>query len=575
MKASQDAAQKAERDREYRQDQQHASQPSSSPASSSSPVSSSSSASASHPQKPVTSRSTSTSAVTSGRSPASGGAESVESLSQFSDNAAQEQAAQEQAHEKVEQKQRQQYQQEQADRSERRERQPRRVEAEARTEAPEAPETSEASESTKTGNPRRSIRSSRSVAGSFGSNDYYAEVDTTSLGQKYVWRVIAAIVVIILVIFGAWFWANHVRHIDIKVGGHSYVTRVNTDVASFVKEHRYFGAPAGNLLAVDGSVIRAHGGSAPQVLYNGNPLSAAQSPHTYLHDGDTLTVTAGGDITEAHTVTRIPVEPGLKFTPGGVIQFVKVQGKAGYRERLVGKTSHRVVDLGIVKKPVDTEVDSLSPRPQGNGKYVALTFDDGPSPKFTEQYLKILKDNKVHATFFNIGSQAKTNAELEKKLLREGNELASHTWNHPDLVRIQSNADEVRSEVLNAENQVAHNVGRPAPNAMIRMPYGSYSKKVWEAIHAYTSSAALWDIDTRDWAFPGSDAIVSTVMRNVHNGSVILMHDGGGDRTQDVQALPQIISQLKSQGYKFVTLSKLMQLDGRFPKAVIEQKVMR
>lgn len=586
MKASQDAAQKAEQDRARRiSEQQNAAAPassSSSPASSAAPHDQSN-ARTHHPQGKPAQLSQSSQAQDSrlsAQSKSSDTAESdhvsdqVESLSRFSDDAAQEQEEQEQQKQQVEEQDRHV-----AHKSAQPVNNAHSDFHSARQSSDDEPgeetENNSSVHSPRSARSSSTPRTSRSVAGSFGSNDYYAEVDTTSLGQKYAWRALAFVLVIVLVVIGAWFWANHVRHIDVKVGGRTYTTRVNTDVVSFVKEHHYFGVASGNLLAVDGSVIRAHGGSAPQVLYNGNPLSARQSPTTHLRDGDSLTITAGGDITEAHTVTRTPIAPGLKFTPGGVVQFVKTQGKDGYSEKLVGKTSHRVVDLGVVKKPVDTDIDSLSFRPQGNGKYVALTFDDGPSPKFTEQYLKILKDHNAHATFFNIGSQAKTNADLEKKIIREGNELGSHTWDHPDLVRIQSDTKKVRSEVLDAENQVARNVGKPAPNAMIRMPYGSYSKKVWETIHTFTSSAILWDIDTRDWAHPGADQIVSNVMSHVHNGSVILMHDGGGDRSEDVQALPQILSQLKSQGYECVTLTRLMKLDGRFPKAVMEQRIMR
>jgi peptidoglycan/xylan/chitin deacetylase (PgdA/CDA1 family) len=579
MKASQDAAQKAEQDRARRiAEQQNAAALSSS--SSSQATNDQSNEQAHHPQEKSSQKSQSSQqqnsrpSVQPQSSDETDEPDQVESLSHFSDDAAQEQEQQEQQEQQEEEQDRQAAQgsAQQADHARSEQHSDRQS---SDNEPKEQTENETSVRSPRSARSSSTPRTSRSVAGSFGSNDYYAEVDTTSLGQKYAWRALAFVLVIVLVVIGAWFWANHVRHIDVKVSGRTYTTRVNTDVASFVKEHHYFGVASGNLLAVDGSVIRAHGGSAPQVLYNGNPLSARQSPTTHLQDGDTLTITAGGDITEAHTVTRTPIAPGLTFTPGGVVQFVKTQGKDGYSEKLVGKTSHRVVDLGVVKKPVDTHIDSLSLRPQGNGKYVALTFDDGPSPKFTEQYLKILKDHKAHATFFNIGSQAKTNADLEKKIIREGHELGSHTWDHPDLVRIQSDTKKVKSEVLNAENQVARNVGKPAPNAMIRMPYGSYSKKVWETIHTFTSSAILWDIDTRDWAHPGADQIVSNVMSHVHNGSVILMHDGGGDRSEDVQALPQILSQLESQGYKCVTMTKLMELDGRFPKAVVEQRVMR
>lgn len=419
-------------------------------------------------------------------------------------------------------------------------------------------------------------RFSRSVAGTSDGNQYYAEVDTSTVGPRMVWRLVVAVLVIIALVCGAWLWANRLRTISVKVDGQAVRVRVNTSIASFVDHHGYFGKPSGNLLAVDGSVIRKNAGSKPQVLYNGNPLSVRQYPSTRLADGDRLSIVPGGDITERHRIKRIPIKPGFSFKPGGTIQFVRTQGKDGYSQQAIGLVSHKTVNLGVVRKPVDTAVDSLSPNPSGDKKYVALTFDDGPSPKYTPQYLKILKDNNVHATFFNIGSQAKTCASLDRQLVKEGHELASHTWDHPDLVRlVAKDRNQALSEVRNAENQVAENVGAKAPNAMMRMPYGSYSSSVWKAIHTVTSSAVLWDIDTRDWAFPGADAIVSNVMTHVHNGAIILMHDGGGTRDQDVQALPQIISQLKSQGYTFVTVSELMRLDGRFPKAVVEQRVMK
>lgn len=108
---------------------------------------------------------------------------------------------------------------------------------------------------------------------------------------------------------------------------------------------------------------------------------------------------------------------------------------------------------------------------------------------------------------------------------------------------------------------------------MIRAPYGAFTDTEWARSADLISCNVLWNIDTLDWKRPGAAAITDMVLSNAFNGSIVLMHDGGGNRSQDIEALPTIIDKLKAQGYTFLTVSELMAKDSRFPKDVVEGKV--
>ena len=226
-----------------------------------------------------------------------------------------------------------------------------------------------------------------------------------------------------------------------------------------------------------------------------------------------------------------------------------------------GEVSGEVAEE-VTEEPVNMVVSSINLSPDG-GPYIALTFDDGPSG-YTPEVLEILKEKGIHATFYNLGSQAKNYPDTCKAILDGGHELASHTMTHQNLP--EADRETLRSEITKAADAIeAASGSRPQ---MIRAPYGAFGDTEWARAGDLISCNVLWNIDTEDWRLPGSDAIRAATVNNAFNGAIVLMHDGGGNREQTVAALPAIIDDLKAQGYEFVTVGELIRLDGRVPEDV-------
>lgn len=186
---------------------------------------------------------------------------------------------------------------------------------------------------------------------------------------------------------------------------------------------------------------------------------------------------------------------------------------------------------------------------------IALTFDDGPNPAYTSQILAILQRYGVQATFFVIGSEAAAHPDLVYQEAQQGNIVGNHTWSHPDLTTLPP-AD-VRAQLQSASQEIEADSSR-APT-LFRPPGGHFNGEVQSTAASLGLSTILWNVDPRDWSRPGTDKIMQNVLGSTHNGSIILMHDGGGDRAQTVAALPTIIATLEQRGFQFVTISRLIQ----------------
>ena len=183
-------------------------------------------------------------------------------------------------------------------------------------------------------------------------------------------------------------------------------------------------------------------------------------------------------------------------------------------------------------------------------RVVALTFDDGPSPKYTPQVLDILAKNKVKATFFEVGRSISYWPDVSRRVVREGHRLANHSWDHPQLTQLSDDA--VVSQLQRTQDQITKVGGS---SICVRPPYGAQSARVRSLITSRMhSSTILWDIDPGDWRGYAASTIVSRTLSQVRPGSIILLHDGGSNRGSTVEALAQLIPALKARGYSFVTL---------------------
>lgn len=189
-------------------------------------------------------------------------------------------------------------------------------------------------------------------------------------------------------------------------------------------------------------------------------------------------------------------------------------------------------------------------------KMISLTFDDGPSPTFTPQILDILKENNVKGTFFVIASEAEKYPEIIKRMVKEGNEIANHTYNHKYLKGLPE--QEFRQELIQAESSIVRITGiKPK---LFRPPGGYYNDAIVKVSRdlGYKVIIWSWEQQSRDWANPGTNSIIGRVTKNAASGNIIVFHDRGGDRIQTVQALQPIIDALKEKGFKLVTVSEML-----------------
>ncbi len=196
-------------------------------------------------------------------------------------------------------------------------------------------------------------------------------------------------------------------------------------------------------------------------------------------------------------------------------------------------------------------------------RVVALTFDDGPSG-FTPKLLAVLERKHVRATFFVIGSQVRDHPEALRRELRDGDIVGDHTWTHADMTLLPA-AVQRQQIVLTAEAIRAATGFSPC---LWRAPYGAISGRIEGLARSLGLLSIQWDTDPQDFTMPPVAAIVRRVLHGnpanpdpgVHPGAIVLMHDGGGDRSHTVAALPTLIDQLRARGYSFVTVPELLGL---------------
>lgn len=204
---------------------------------------------------------------------------------------------------------------------------------------------------------------------------------------------------------------------------------------------------------------------------------------------------------------------------------------------------------GPVGEPALSSVQTAHP-------LIALTFDDGPSPQ-TPQILAILHTFHAHATFFLVGMHVRQYPSIVKAEVDARDTLGNHTYTHADLLWLPDPEAEWQ---LSATQAAVHAAAGITPH-WFRPPYEAVDLHVEELAAGLGLRTALWSVDPRDWARPGVGAIVWTVLTYAHRGSVVLLHDGGGDRSETIAALPIILRTLKARGYRLVTLDRLTRLD--------------
>ena len=239
-----------------------------------------------------------------------------------------------------------------------------------------------------------------------------------------------------------------------------------------------------------------------------------------------------------------------KFFSGIVVVLLLLMGtvwSAGKEPEAVqtigNKAARLVAGEGMLRLMEQELMEQSQAHPE-----VALTFDDGPSPKYTPLLLDGLKERNVRATFFLLGKNVKENQELVQRMQAEGHLLGNHTYNHVQLNKIPETTS--RQEILKTNNEIYEATGK-YPEYM-RPPYGAWKKNMELCVEMLP---VFWDIDTLDWKSQNVDAILKAAGEEPEDGSIILMHD---EYQTSVEAALLIIDRLKEKGYEFVTVDELI-----------------
>ncbi|MGW2254650.1 polysaccharide deacetylase family protein [Kitasatospora sp. NPDC001660] len=182
-------------------------------------------------------------------------------------------------------------------------------------------------------------------------------------------------------------------------------------------------------------------------------------------------------------------------------------------------------------------------------RVVALTIDDGPDPRYTPAVLALLQQYGIRATFFLIGENAVEHPGLVREIADRGHHIANHTWTHPDLRHLSE--DKVRDELERTSDLLFRTTGRQP--TWFRAPGGDWSDVSLRVSAELGLRNMAWSVDPRDWARPGTPAIIDCILKDTRPGSIVLNHDGGGDRSQTVAAIKAYLPALIDSGYYFTT----------------------
>ena len=194
-----------------------------------------------------------------------------------------------------------------------------------------------------------------------------------------------------------------------------------------------------------------------------------------------------------------------------------------------------------------------------DGPYIAITFDDGPHATLTPKLLDLLAARRLKATFYVVGKCVAEYPEILKRAAREGHEIASHSWSHPNLGKMSDEA--VRSELRRTDDIIKATIGVRPTN--LRPPYGSITPRQKGWIHdEFGYKVVIWDVDPFDWKRPGSSVVTSRIVNQTKPGSIILVHD---IHPASIEAMPETLDQLIAKGFKFVTVSELIAMERPAP----------
>lgn len=380
--------------------------------------------------------------------------------------------------------------------------------------------------------------------------------------RKKTWpRIVAAVAIVVAIGFGGYFAFEQIAYagpIQATVNGETMTLEGEQRSIEGLLDTNTVSVTPGNYVAVDNSVMREGEGTRCSALINEKEVTDL---NTHINEGDQVVVSNGTDVMESYTDSD-PVVTPAGYSKAGLYGALHVflPGQDGETVTRTGSESGKTVEQ-VTKEKIDDRLVYYNANSNGK-KVVALTFDDGPWDTTTDQILDILKENGAKATFYTIGQQVPSHADQIKRMAAEGHEIATHTWDHAEgsgkgvSLDLMSTAE--RQEEVQKGLDIIKEISGKDASIYFRAPGGNFNESTATDLKSLISGEIGWNIDTEDWRRPGASVIAERI-KSVQPGGVVLMHDGGGDRSQTVQGLREAIVYLKNQGYEFVTISELIE----------------
>lgn len=363
------------------------------------------------------------------------------------------------------------------------------------------------------------------------------------------------VALVLVVVFGV----HRFLRLGVTVNGQKMTVWRGTTIEKLLDKGVVEPAP-GDLLAIDGSIITEGGGQRCAAQIDGEDVDVTAK----LKRKAVVTIGDGADVTEDATVSEESIPYGTSddsrefdsYWTGSI--HLLSDGQEGVRTVTTGSVSGITLDE-VTTPAVDSGYCIYTARPAD--KVIALTFDDGPWEGTTSEILDILEQYGAHATFFTIGNQISAHADDVRRAKELGCQVCTHTWDHADgsgqgVNLTYMSASEQIDEVQRGYAAISEVLGEE-PSHVMRAPGGNFFGDLISTLWPYVDAEIGWDIDTEDWRLPGADAIAAAIT-SAQPGQVILMHDGGGDRSQTVEALRQALPVMVEQGYSFVTIDELL-----------------
>lgn len=372
--------------------------------------------------------------------------------------------------------------------------------------------------------------------------------------------LIAVAVVVVLAIVGIFAFNNWMgsKPVEVTLNGDQVTISGAERSVGGLLDNNVVSVTPGNYVAVDGSTIRQGEGTRCTAKVNGNDTD---DMGMHLNGGDKIEISNGTDITEPYTDSEPQTLPHKTELKGvGAVHLYSNNAQDGEQVTRTGKESGITATV-TTKEPIDNIVQYYNVNSNGD-KVIALTFDDGPWDKQTDEILDILEQNDAKATFFTVGQCISGHEKELQRAASMGCEIGTHTWDHAEgsgegVSLIKMSTDERKQEVQKGLEAIKNATGQEA-STIFRCPGGNFDTSVATDLEGIVTAEIGWNVDTTDWKKPGADVIAQRI-QSAGPGNIILMHDGGGDRSQTIEGLRQALPKLKGQGYSFITVQELLE----------------